>query len=107
MATMADHGAQGVPLPENLVRAAVACAAQLLSSPNERMKARGMEFMLGAQALNLKIFTEADRIARLDGGLPTERTEHQGGVAFDLTTLARNDPEIARRLLRLAEGESG
>lgn len=102
LATMADHDARGVPLPENLVRAAVACAAQLLGSNNDRLKARGMDFVLGALALNMKRFAEADRIARLDGGLPTERTEHQGAVEFDITTLARTDPSVARELLRLA-----
>ncbi len=103
--TMEDHNVRGVEMPPNLIRAAVAAAAVALGSSNERVKAAGMKFVLGALQLNLHMFTEADRMSRLDGGMPTERTEHMGGPTVDLLEVAKRDREVLAFLMDRAERE--
>ncbi len=103
--TMEDHSVRGVELPPNLIRAAVAAAAVALGSGNERMKAAGMKFVLGALQLNLHLFTEADRMARLDGGMPTDRTDVTGGAPLDIMAAAARDKEILALLMDRAEAE--
>lgn len=107
LATLADHGARGVPIPENLMKAATATAATLLGSQNDRMRARGMDFVLGAAALNLKLYVEADRMARLDGGMPTERTEVKNDAPLDVMALAAKDPKVMRAIMDAIDREEG
>lgn len=103
--TMEDHGARGIPIPERLVQAAVAAAAQALGSQSERVRAAGLRFIHGALALNLDRVVNADKIARLDGGLPTERQEVVGDVKLDLIDAARRDREILGALMDRADRE--
>lgn len=103
--TMEDHHVRGVELPPQLIRAAVAAAAVALGSQNDRVRAAGMKFVLGAMHLNLQVFIEADRMSRLDGGLPTERTEHTGQPKIDLLEAAARDKEILAALMDAAARE--
>lgn len=93
------YQAREVAVPENLVRAAVAATAKLLGSTNERNVARAVECVERLLTYNLRRFEVADKIARLDGGDPTERVEHQGGVEIDLMGLAARDPAVMRTLM--------
>lgn len=97
--TMEDHGARGIPIPERLVQAAVAAAAQALGSQSERVRAAGLRFIHGALALNLDRVVNADKIARLDGGLPTERQEVVRDTGMDVIDMATKDPALMRALL--------
>jgi hypothetical protein len=105
LAAMDDHGARGIDLPENLIKAAVYSATQGLASSNDRVRAAAGKLILGMMQHNLARFLEADRIARLDGGLPTARTAVDAEVALevDLMSLACKDPKIMAAMMAAIE----
>lgn len=93
------HGARGIPIPEQLVKAATAAAAQALGSQFERVRAAGFRFIQSALTLNLDLVVQADRMARLDGGMPTERQEVVRDTGMDVIDMATKDPALMRALL--------
>jgi len=77
IAQLEEHGARGVPIPEDLAKALPDIASRLMASNSERIVAAGAKLVLAALKHNLEINVHADKIARLDAGQATERREIQ------------------------------
>jgi len=77
IAQLEEHGARGVPIPEDLAKALPDIAARLMASNSERIVAAGAKLVLAALKHNLELNVHADKIARLDAGQATERREIQ------------------------------
>lgn len=76
IATLADHNARGIPLKQELVDAYQIVCARLMQSQSERIQAVGVAALAAALKYNLDLFTQADKMTRLDSDQPTERVEH-------------------------------
>jgi hypothetical protein len=73
IATLEDCNVRGVPVPQRLADAIPAVIAKLLSSDSPRVQAAGVKLSLAALKLNLEVHQHADKVARLDAGMATER----------------------------------
>lgn len=72
VATLEDHHARGIPISPELAAAVPIVCAQLMKSDNPRHKASGAKLVVAALKHNLEISIHADKVSRLNSGLPTE-----------------------------------
>lgn len=82
--TMDDHCAREIPIPTALLEAFPILVGRLMSSKDDRVQAMALKAINAAQKYNLDRFALADKLARLEGGEPTERVEtRELRVEFD------------------------
>jgi hypothetical protein len=72
-----ECSARAIPVPEELARAVSIVAAKLVQSDSPRIKGAGAKLIVAALKHNLELAQIADKMARLDAGLATERNEMQ------------------------------
>lgn len=102
MRLMEHFGARSIPFPEELARAAAFTAAKLMQSPNERNNARGAELAHKISVHNLKLYAEAQKLARQQES-PPAASQAPSPQEINLREAARRDPAILRALIELRE----
>lgn len=81
--TLADHNARAIPLKAELLDAYQIVAARLMQSAHESVQVASLKLILGAVQSNVALYQAADKIARLDGGYPTENVRGTVKLEFD------------------------
>lgn len=89
------------PLTTEFVARVVDTIDGLMKSPKARQRAAGARLATRLMEYNLTLAEKADKMGRLDEGLPTERLEHTGEI--DLRAASRRDPAIRDALLAIRE----
>jgi hypothetical protein len=75
ISSLDDYGVRGVPIPPELARAVSIIATKLMQSDSPRIQNAGAKLVMAALKHNLELVQFADRSARLDNGLATDRVD--------------------------------
>lgn len=75
IAQLDEFHARGVPIPPQLAEALPIVVARLMKSDTPRIQASGGKLLMAMLRHNLELAQVADKMARLDAGLATERVE--------------------------------
>lgn len=89
------------PLTPEFVKRVTDTIDGLMQSVKARQRAAGARLATRLMEYNLTLAEKADKMGRLDSGLPTERVDHTGDV--DLREAARRDPAILAAMMELRE----
>lgn len=75
IAQLEECHARGVPVPSQLAEALPHVVARLMKSDTPRIQAAGGKLLMAMLRHNLELAQVADKMARLDAGLATERVD--------------------------------